>query len=669
MIKRIFVTLFVIFLATACVQDNLEDGSVAGNEVTVSLLKTKSVNTAVEALPGSLLVYLDLQTAIQLEQGVPVPEIDALCKENNARIKRLFKCINVPEDSKLRRWYVLTFPESTPLEAFAASSAELISVQKLQYNTKLRRSYEGEAIAWTPSTKSATADSPFNDPKLVDQWHYINDGDLSIAPTVKVGADVNVKDAWKLTAGDPSIIVAICDEGVKYSHPDLAPNMWVNTAELNGKEGVDDDKNGYIDDVYGYNFLSTYDAETGEGEVAPISWDRHGDRGHGTHVAGTVAAVNNNGLGVCGIAGGSGKNDGVKMMSCQVFSGNSTAGLLQRALAYEYAMNMGAAVLQCSFGTASGYVTSDADYANRNGAEADALDAFINAPLEGNPVSGRFVVFAAGNDGGSLSGYPAAYNKYISVAAFGPDYLPTNYTNYGPGTTICAPGGDISINASASTPERSQVLSTMPKEIIESDYGYMQGTSMACPHVSGVIALGLSYAKKLNKTFTYDDFLALIYSSVNNIDYHIETSKKIISGTEMDLTAYWQNMGSGAIDAWRLLMQIEGTPCAVFEVGKEDNAPLDAYFGGSAINLTYTKVDVSDQAREALGIEGTPYVKYGRLYVKCTKAGSAKLSVTAIAGGNSVAGSGSAVIGGTEFTRELSLMSKVGGVAHNGGWL
>lgn len=134
------------------------------------------------------------------------------------------------------------------------------------------------------------------------------------------GADINAQDAWAITAGNPGVVVAIVDQGVKYTHPDLAANMWINTQEKNGATGADDDGNGYIDDIYGYNFVTR----------GAVSWDREvwvggenkGDSGHGTHVAGTVAAVNNNGVGVCGVAGGTGRNDGVKLMSCQIFSGN-----------------------------------------------------------------------------------------------------------------------------------------------------------------------------------------------------------------------------------------------------------------------------------------------------------------------------------------------------------
>lgn len=665
----IILTTALLLQVTACVQEQIPAPSTPDD---MPALEGKAVNTAENAVEGTLVVLLGADAVEALDRGEEVPALAEACARTGATLSRAFRYsgTDLERQYRLDRWHIVSFPQETDVRTVAEVFAPLKAVEVVQYNTKVDRFDRGQATEWTETEHQNSPALPFNDPKLIDQWHYINHGDLSVARNVRVGADINVSEAWTLTTGDPAIIVAVCDEGVKYDHPDIAANMWVNEAEKNGEEGVDDDGNGYVDDIHGYNFLSTYDSVTKEGVLMPVSWGGDGDTGHGTHVAGTVAAVSNNGIGVSGVAGGDGTpGTGVRIMTCQLFSGNASGGTLNRAQAYKYAADMGACILQCSFGQNAGNLVSDADFARLYNFENDALDYFMSHPSANNPVGGNFAIFAAGNEGYEVSAYPAAYNKYISVAAFGPDFLPTNYTNYGPGTNICAPGGDLTINYSSAEPHRAQILSTLPKEIGNGEYGYMQGTSMACPHVSGVVALGLSYARKLGKTFTYEEFLAMLYTSVNNIDYYIETCTKLANGVKMDLTPFWHNMGTGAIDTWRLLMQIEGTPCLPVQKGADTKIALDQYFSSAASNLTYTKVTVSDEARATLGITGDPYVKYGKLYIRCENLGSAKISISAIAGGSEVAGVGGAQMGGTEFTREVSILSRDAAVSENGGWL
>ena len=660
-----------LLVAVSCIREDAPMGQL--NQLSdVNLLQQKSINTSEDAVPGTLALLLEEKPADALAAGQAVAALSQACEQVGAELQRAFTYNGTALERKhnVHRWYFLTFPSDVKVDDVAAVFSELSEVSAVEYNKEVRRMEVDKPTEWVPGDNTVSPNLPFNDPKLIDQWHYINNGDLSVASSVRIGADINVQNAWTLTTGDPEIIVAICDEGVKYDHPDLQANIWVNEKELDGKEGVDDDNNGYVDDIYGYNFLSTYNAEKKTGELMPINWTRVGDSGHGTHVAGTVAAVNNNKIGVCGVAGGDGTpGTGVRLMICQLFSGNASGGTMNRAKAYKYAADNGASILQCSFGQEAGVVKSDEDFRKYYSFEEEMLKYFMEYKNEKNPVKGNFAIFASGNDGQDISGYPAAYNKYISVAAFGPDYLPTNYTNYGPGTNICAPGGDYAINASSATPQRAQILSTLPKEIGNGEYGYMQGTSMACPHVSGVVALALSYAKKLGKTFTYDEFLGMIYSSVNNIDYYIETCTKYNSGVAMDLTPYWHNMGTGAIDTWRLLMQIEGTPCLPVQMGKETKISLDQFFSPASSHLTFTKVEISDEARQTLGIEVEPTVKYGKLFIHCKNPGSAKIKISAIAGGSEIAGENGAAIGGTEFTREISILSRAAAVSENGAWL
>ncbi len=659
------VLLAAVMLVSGCLQD---EHVPAVDEVSRTLLQTKAVNTSEYAQEGNLLLLLDERLASMLSDGASQDDFDQACRELGVtHVEKVFKMTDdaLAKSHRLHRWYKVSFPESKPLEKAAGRFAVLSSVNGIQYNTHLRRHDVGPVHSWEPFTRGyGEFDLPFNDPMLSDQWHYINNADLSVCSTVREGADVGVRNAWKLTAGDPRVIVAICDEGVKYVHPDLAPNMWVNEDEIPGN-GIDDDNNGYIDDVHGYNFLNPSDLDKADG-LLDITWAKEGDNGHGTHVAGTVAAVNNNGIGVCGVAGGTGNGDGVRLMSCQLFSGSTTATVEARARSYKYAADNGASVLQCSFGVEAGMYDSDEEYEKIYSIERDALQYFMNKP-NCDAVGGNFVIYASGNDAKPLAGYPAAYHKYISVSAIGPDFLPTTYTNYGPGCNISAPGGDLSLNQ-LSTGYRAQILSTVPDELksFDSAYGYMQGTSMACPHVSGVVALGLSYALKLGKTYDYDEFLGMIYSSVNDLEYFMETSIRYSYGIEFDMSPMRGGMGTGSIDAWRLLMQIEGTPSLLVKKGELWKVSLDEHFGGSAANLTYTSIDIDPVSRELLDVEGEPYVRNGKLFIKCNKTGSAKIRISAIAGGSSVGGG--ALIGGTEFTKEISILSRdVASIA--GGWL
>lgn len=659
------VVLAAVMLVSGCLQD---EHVPAVDEVSRTLLQTKAVNTSEYAQEGNLLLLLDERLASMLSDGASQDDFDQACRELGVtHVEKVFKMTDdaLAKCHRLHRWYKVSFPESKPLEKAAGRFAVLSSVNGIQYNTHLRRHDVGPVHSWEPFTRGyGEFDLPFNDPMLSDQWHYINNADLSVCSTVREGADVGVRNAWKLTAGDPRVIVAICDEGVKYVHPDLAPNMWVNEDEIPGN-GIDDDNNGYIDDVHGYNFLNPSDLDKADG-LLDITWAKEGDNGHGTHVAGTVAAVNNNGIGVCGVAGGTGNGDGVRLMSCQLFSGSTTATVEARARSYKYAADNGASVLQCSFGVEAGMYDSDEEYEKIYSIERDALQYFMNKP-NCDAVGGNFVIYASGNDAKPLAGYPAAYHKYISVSAIGPDFLPTTYTNYGPGCNISAPGGDLSLNQ-LSTGYRAQILSTVPDELksFDSAYGYMQGTSMACPHVSGVVALGLSYALKLGKTYDYDEFLGMIYSSVNDLEYFMETSIRYSYGIEFDMSPMRGGMGTGSIDAWRLLMQIEGTPSLLVKKGELWKVSLDEHFGGSAANLTYTSIDIDPVSRELLDVEGEPYVRNGKLFIKCNKTGSAKIRISAIAGGSSVGGG--ALIGGTEFTKEISILSRdVASIA--GGWL
>ena len=466
----------------------------------------------------------------------------------------------------------------------------------------------------------------FDDPLLVNQWIYHRVG-AAVGSTAV--ADLNIFPAWSVSTGHKDVVVAVVDGGIDYTHPDLAANIW--------RDGQG---------ACGYNFCRH------NTEITPSS--------HGTHVAGTIGAVNNNGIGVCGVAGGTGKGDGVRLMSCQIFSGDLTGDALVSSRAVKYAADHGASILQCSWGIKAGIYTSDNMFIKQSPMDYEALQYFA-AQKNCEALDGGLIVFSAGNESTAMSGYPAGYRDYISVTSFSPDYLPANYTNYGSGCNIAAPGGETS---GLSGGEKAGVLSTLCSETSNgADYGYMQGTSMACPHVSGVAALGLSYALEKGKRFSLDEFKTMLLTSVNEIDSRLGEGSK---ATIADVSIYRGKMGTGITDAYQLLMQIEGTPCLQVALGEVQLIPLTQHFGQGAEDLTYTDIQMSAKDMEKLGIKAAPKMYNGKLMIKCTKPGSAKIKVSAIAGGTKP-GTG-VVMGGMVITKEFAVIARSAGAA-NGGWL
>ena len=478
------------------------------------------------------------QRALPMNNGVVATGVTQLDRVNQ-KVKAVSMKRLIPYSPKFEErhkaagldlWYEIRFEDAgvTPMQA--KNLYKTVPGIQIAENVRPMKMVGGETfrpISPDDIAKAAKAAAtpPFNDPLLSQQWHYHNDGSL---PGSVVGADANVWEGWKTETGKSDVLVAIIDGGYQYDHPDLQQNVLVNEAELNGQPGVDDDKNGYVDDIYGYNFVIN------SGDVSAHS--------HGTHVAGTVGAVNNNGVGVAGVAGGNG-NGGVKMISCQIFDNRSGADA-NYAGALIYAADMGASIAQCSWGwDADGYYEQ---------AVLDAIDYFTQFG-GGEKMHGGLCIFANGNTGDEGEYYPGCYEKVVAVGAMDPLKQPASYSSYGDWCDITAPGGNEDYG------EKYGVLSTLPN----STYGYNEGTSMATPHVSGIAALILS--KYGSTEFTNENLRQQLVASVN--DFYTDNPE--VAG----------KFGSGYIDAFKALQMGSGAapqPVADFTLTpSQDNVLIE----------------------------------------------------------------------------------------------
>lgn len=478
---------------------------------------------------------------------------DELCNRYEVTgMERLFAdngCAERTRKAGLDLWYVIRFKGSA--EQIAEDFGEIAGVNHVEIPRKITKVGDVGRKSATPwrklmaLPKAVPANYPFNDPLFAEQWPLYNDG--TINANAQAGADINVLPAWEKTAGRSDVIVAVVDEGVEYTHPDLAGNMWSGI----GKNFCDRDN----DD---------------------ITWGE----GHGTHVAGTIAAVSNNGIGISGIAGGTGGGNGAKIMSCEIFhptDGHYDANSNATADAIKYAADNGAVICQNSWGYAAGALSYD-QWSSADRATKEAIDYFIryagmspDGETQTGPMAGGVVIFAAGNEYSRLASYPAAYDACISVASISCTYEAAWYTNYGSTVDICAPGGGDEANfVNLISYDEGYNLSTIPTNLQNGDsfvytyangetetktidyvsstvgYGYMMGTSMACPHVSGVAALivsqfgapGFTNEQLKEKLFStardIDSYQGTIYNSWDRGTYAGKIGKLVDAGAVLD---------------------------------------------------------------------------------------------------------------------------------------
>jgi len=286
-----------------------------------------------------------------------------------------------------------------------------------------------------------------NDPRFDELWAFKNTGQTGGTAS----ADIDAPGAWDITVGSSDVVIAVIDTGIAYRHGDLAGNMWVNTAEVNGVAGVDDDGNGYVDDFHGVDTINN--------DSDPLD-----DNDHGTHIAGTIGAVGNNGIGIAGL------NWDVRLMACKFIGADGSGSVADAIECLQYVQQMRSRGVNV-VATNNSYGMSD--YSQALGEAIDAQRDIL-------------FITAAGNSSQNVDRsptYPAGY--------FLPNILPVEatdsidqlayFSNYGVQTVLVgAPGVDI--------------LSTVRND----NYGLMSGTSMATPHVTGLAALIKSYHTSAN---------------------------------------------------------------------------------------------------------------------------------------------------------------------------
>ena len=358
-----------------------------------------------KVLPGVMEIQLQPEIAEQVHQlhqaqrlnvtpgqlQVGVKRFDELNAQYNAvSLERIFPDAGEHEEKHRRAglhlWYRLKVNESADMhEAVKAyDTLNEISTASVVYPIKRIQAVSAEDAIPAEPVPAATS----NDPRFSEQWHYHNTGQTGTADE-----DINLPEAWDITTGSTDVMVAVVDGGIDYTHPDIAAN-WSGT---------------------GWNFINNSSVVTAEN--------------HGTHVAGTIAAVSNNGIGVAGIAGGNGSGNGVRLMSCQIFDNNDGNG--NAAAAIIYAADNGAVICQNSWG----YEEKDV----YNSSDLPAIRYFI-ANAGSSKMKGGIVIFAAGNNHDSGKWYPAAWEEVVAVAAIGPTGRRAWYSNYDTWVDISAPG-------------------------------------------------------------------------------------------------------------------------------------------------------------------------------------------------------------------------------------
>ena len=339
--------------------------------------------------------------------------------------------------AKQQRTSLLSDMRATPMRSFEFIRAEAVKLPDgVTVEQAIARYKSDPRVEYVEPNYIWHADVTPNDPLFPQLYGMHNTGQTGGTP----GADIHATNAWDVYTGDPNLMVGVIDTGIDYNHPDLAANVWTNPGEIPGN-GIDDDGDGYVDDVHGYDFANS-------------DGDPFDDNGHGSHCSGTIAGIGNNGVGVVGV------NWRAKLVAIKFLNASGSGTTDGAIAAVQYAIAVGCRLTSNSWG---------------GGGFSQALLDAINAA----GAAGQLFCAAAGNAGSDndvTPFYPATYDTpyIIAVAATDNNDNLASFSNYGATTVdIAAPGVDI--------------LSCQPG----GGYQLLSGTSMATPHVSGAVALAM----------------------------------------------------------------------------------------------------------------------------------------------------------------------------------
>ncbi|MBD2144597.1 S8 family serine peptidase [Sphaerospermopsis sp. FACHB-1194] len=365
-----------------------------------------------------------------------------------------------------------------------------------------------------------------NDPSFNQLWGLHNTGQSGGTPD----ADIDAPEAWDIQTGNPNLVIGVLDTGVDYNHPDLVGNIWTNPGEI-ANDGIDNDNNGYIDDIRGWDFAYN--------DNNPSDVD-----GHGTHVSGTIAGKGNNGVGVTGVAWNA------KIMPLKFLDDTGSGSTSNAILAINYATAKGVKITNNSWG---------------GGGYSQALYDAINAAGQ----AGALFIAAAGNSSANADinpMYPAAYNlaNIISVASTTNTDSLSSFSNYGlTSVDLGAPG--------------SSIYSTLPNN----SYGTLSGTSMASPHVAGAAALVWSQ----NPTWTAQQVKNTLMNTGDSI---AALAGKTVSGKRLNVfnALAAANLPSVTVSVSPATVQEDGATNLVYTFTRTNlnlSSPLTVNFGASGI--------------------------------------------------------------------------------------